>query len=175
MGMKRPCARARTWRERKEVQIAERQSTDELDGLLKFAIGLAGETDHHICAESEFGTGRADQSTDDFRIVPGTVAAMHAAEDRIGAGLKREMSVASETVAPEFGHECDHVAVPVHGLDRTEAEAPEIDFCEDPANQCGKCGATRVRRTEIAAPSAKVDPGKNEFVAACRDEALDLA
>ena len=95
-GMERPCRRAGARRKRKQVQIAEGQRADEFQRLFELAIRFAGKADHDVGAEGEVGAGGAEERGNLFRVVPGAVAAMHAAQHGVGARLQRQMGVAGE-------------------------------------------------------------------------------
>ena len=82
-GVESPAAGTGARRKGEEMQVAERKLAHEVQRLFKFAIGLAGEAGHDVCAESEHGAGSLNQCPDFFFVMPGTIAAVHAAQDRI--------------------------------------------------------------------------------------------
>src|SRR6266568_5179582 len=79
-GVERPGARIWPWGERKQVQVAEGQRSNECHCLFEFGVGLAWEASHHVGAQCQRWSGCVYESLDLFLVVPGTVAAMHAAE-----------------------------------------------------------------------------------------------
>src|ERR1035441_2205253 len=80
-GVEGPCLRARPGRERKQVQIAERQRADESYGLFEFGVGLSGKADYDVGTQGQVRSGGAHKSLNLIRVVPWAVAAMHATED----------------------------------------------------------------------------------------------
>ncbi len=174
---------------REEMEIAARQGAEEAEGLGELAIGLAGEAGHDVGSEGERGTGGAEERFDLLRVVPGAIAAVHAAEDGVGPGLEREMRVVGETTTPAtrtrrwgprllaaiLGEQRDEVVVPIHGLNGAEAEEREIGFVEDLADEARQRGLLLAGLgCEIAAPTAEVDAGEDEFPAPGGDEAANL-
>ena len=83
-------------------------------------VGLSGKTDHYVGAQGQVRSGGAHKSLNFFRVVPWAIAAMHAAQDGIRAGLERQMDVAGEAGSAEVGHQSDEFGVPVHRLNGTE-------------------------------------------------------
>ena len=100
--------------------------------------------DHDVGADGCVEEERADVG-EFLGVVPGAIAAIHAAQDGVGAGLEREVSVATETRAPgtglrapivrsEIAVEGEQIRRPVHGLDGAEAEAREGGLGQDCGN-----------------------------------------
>jgi len=75
-----PSARAGARREREEMQIAEGEGADEGERLLEFCVGFAGEADHYIGAQGEERASGEQEGLNFFGVVPGAVAAVHAAQ-----------------------------------------------------------------------------------------------
>ena len=75
------CGGAR--RERKQMQVAERKRADEGNSLVELGVGLAGEADHDVGAEGELGASGGDQRLNLLRVMPGAIAAMHAAQNSV--------------------------------------------------------------------------------------------
>lgn len=159
-----------TGREGEEVEIAEGKLTEQGEGLVEFAVGFAGEADENVGAEGEGGPGGLEQSLDLGPVVPGAVAAVHTAEQGVGAGLEGQMGVAGQARAAEVGQKGDQSGIPVHGLDGAEAEQGQGGLVEDATEQGGQRGARR----EIAAPAAEIDAGEDELMASGGDKPLDL-
>ncbi len=150
---------------------SRREGADELECLLELAIGFARKAHHDIGAERELGAGRLEQRCDLFGVVPGTIAAMHAAQHGVGAGLQRKMRVARQPRSAKFPHETDQVRIPVHGLDGAEPK-PRQSVC---SKICWTKRGERWRglfalQDKVAPPAAQVDPGEHQFVAAGGDE-----
>ena len=129
---------------------------------------------HDVGAKGEVWPGGAEERGDFFGIVPWAVAAMHAAKHGIRAGLQWKMGMASQARSAVFGHESDEVGIPIHWLDGTQSETREVGLAEDLAHQRGKREAGLAELVEIAAPAAKIDSGKHQFVATSRDKASDM-
>src|SRR5579863_137526 len=107
------------------------------------------------------------------------------------------MRVAAEATAPELSHQGNHLRIPVHRLNRAEAQARQVRLSEDAAHEAREC---RLRQSEcpilprilrkrgrpgaliewliegqIPAPAAQVDPRKHQLVASGGNESADLA
>ncbi len=181
-GVKRPPGRAGARRKRKQVEIAEGQYADKIERLLEFAVALARKANHDVGAEGEVRACGAQESGDFVGVMPGAVTAVHAAEDSVGAGLKRQVRVAGEPRSAEladtkfvdtkFSEEGDELAVPIHWLDRAEAQARQCGLCEDGAGQiheglwsgvCQRLSPEFLKRRscdagrKIVSPAAEVD------------------
>ena len=86
---------ARTSGKRKQVQVGEGLGRDKREALFKEGVGLAGKAHHHVRADGGVRHGFANQAQF-FGVVPGTIAAMHGAEDGVGSGLQGQMGVARQ-------------------------------------------------------------------------------
>src|SRR5271163_2097881 len=86
------CRRAGTRRERKDVQVCERQPFDEVVSLLKTRVALAGKADHHIRANCRLWKRRMDL-LDLGRIMPGPVSPVHGSQNWVGPRLQRQMGM----------------------------------------------------------------------------------
>ena len=162
-------------RKRKEMEVTEGQSAKEGKRLVEFAIGFTGEAGHDVGAEGERGAGGAEDGFDLLRVVPGAVAAVHAAEDGVRPGLEREMGVAGDAGSTELIEQGDEIGVPIHGLDGAEAEKRESGFFEYLADQARQRGLRLAGlRCEIAPPAAEIDAGEDEFPAPGRNKAARL-
>src|SRR5579871_3356513 len=84
------------------------------------------------------------------------------------------MGMASELCASEFAHETDERRIPIHRLNRAQAQPGKIGLFYDCADKRGECADGGACRVEIAAPSAKVDPGEHKFMSARGDEAAHV-
>jgi hypothetical protein len=168
-----PAGRARARGEREQVEIGEGLGGDEVEMFLELAISFAGEADHDVGADSGMGRGRADGG-EALGVVPGAVAAVHTAQDRVRAGLQREMNVARETrvrAARPAAQQEVHALGPVHGLHGTDAKARDRGGFKDFCQQVFKAGL----RCEIATPTAKIDAGDSKLLASGADEIVDRA
>ena len=138
LGVKCACTGAGARREREEMQVAKGKAADKIVRLLKLAVGLAGEACHDVCTKRECGTSSSKQLLDLLSVVPGTIAAVHAAKDGVGAGLERKVGVSRESATGKLADNGDEVGVPVHGLDRAEAETWQSCLFEDGADKSGE-------------------------------------
>ena len=66
------------------MQVGEGLGGDEREALLKQSVGLAGKAHHHVRADGGVGHGFANQAQF-LGVVPGPIAAMHGAENGVGA------------------------------------------------------------------------------------------
>ena len=115
---------------RKQVQVGKRLGGDEVVAFLEERVGFAGESDHDVGADGGIGQQRADLC-EALGVMPGTIAAVHAAEDGVGSRLQGQMRVGGQPrmlSGGEFAVEVQQVARPVHGLDGAEAKARETRF-----------------------------------------------
>ena len=106
--------------------------------FVEFAFGFAGEAYHDVGAEGEIWSGGAKERGDFFGVVPGAVAAVHAAKHGIRAGLQGKVRMAGQASSAVFGHEGDEIGVPIHRLDGTQAETREVGLVEDLAHERGQ-------------------------------------
>src|SRR5580658_373688 len=90
-----PCGRSWTRGKGKEVQVGERLLLNKAVAFGKESVGFAGKADHDIRADSALRHERL-KLRQPLGIVPGAIAAMHAAEHRIRAGLEGKVRMASE-------------------------------------------------------------------------------
>lgn len=174
-GVEGPAARAGARREREEMEITEGQTADESEGFVELVVGFAGESGHHIRAECEIRACGGENVGGLLLVVPGAVTPVHAAKNRVRAGLKREMRVrADSAVAGEIAQDGKQIGVPVHGFNGAEAKARKRCLFEDEADERCQRGTRQHRRgREVAAPAAEVDAGKDELLAAVGDELKD--
>ena len=112
-----PAPRAGPRRKREQVQITEGQRANEGDGLLELGFGFAGKAHHDVGAQGQLRAGGAQQRGNLFGVVPGAVAAVHAAQHGVGAGLQRQMRVARQALLAcigtgELGHQADQLVGP---------------------------------------------------------------
>ena len=107
-------------------------------------------------------------------IVPGAVAAIHAAQHGVGSRLKRKVRMTCKLRASIFSHETDQGSVPIHRLNGAQAQSWQIGLFHDRPDQRGECADRRLCWIEVAAPAAKVDSGEHKLVAAGVDEAADM-
>ena len=131
LGVECPRSSAGARREGEQMQVAEWETANELDCFVEFAFRFAGEACHDIGAKGEIGPGSAKERGDFFGVVPGAVAAVHAAEHGIRAGLQGKVGMAGQASSAVFGHKGDEVGVPIHRLDGTEAKTREVGLVED--------------------------------------------
>ena len=129
-----------------EMEVGEGLRGDEVVALAEERVGFAGESDHDVGADGGVGEKLANRG-EFFGVVPGTIAAVHAAEDGVGAGLEGEVGVAREArhssgqrmadsvqgggFCCKFAVEAEKVGGPVHGFDGAETEAGETGLGED--------------------------------------------
>jgi hypothetical protein len=116
--------------EREEMEVGEGLCGDEVVTLTEEGVGFAGESDHDVGTDGGVGEEGADLC-EALGVMPGAIAAIHAAEDGVGAGLEREVGVARQTrvqgtgcrvqggvrICRELAVEGEEVGGPVHGLD----------------------------------------------------------
>ncbi len=95
LAVKVPGGRAGACGELEEMQVGERLRGDEAVALVEEGCGFAGETDHDVGADDGVGEELTDLG-EALGVMPGAIAAVHAAEDGVGTGLQGEMGVASE-------------------------------------------------------------------------------
>ncbi len=88
-----PGRRAGTRRKREEVEIGEGLCGDEVVALLKERVGFAREADHDVGADGGVGEQSADGGQP-LGVMPGAIAAVHAAQDGVRSGLQRQVGVA---------------------------------------------------------------------------------
>src|SRR6266576_930446 len=69
-----------------DMQISQRKALDHASGFFKLIVSLAGKTHHHIGADCGRRHGRANLFNL-LAIVPWTILAMHAPENRVTARL----------------------------------------------------------------------------------------
>jgi len=159
------------------MQVGKGLGRDEVEAFAEERVGLAGEADHDIGTDGGVGEERAD-GAEALGVVPGAVAAMHAAEDGIGAGLQGQVGVAAEArlqvagsgfevagsglrgwvrravfTGGEVTVEGEEIGGPVHRLDGTEAETGQAGPSQDGGDEVFEA----LRWIEIAAPAAEVD------------------
>ena len=72
------------------MQIGEREGFDHAEGFTEFGIGLARKAGHDIGSDSGGGHDSMDL-LNFFAIMPGTIFAVHAAQDGIATGLHGHM------------------------------------------------------------------------------------
>ena len=94
------------------MQVAEGKAADELQVSSNSRSVLAGKADHDVGAEGQLGAGGVKQGRDFLGVVPGPVAAVHAAQHGVGAGLQRQVRMAGEAGAAEFAHQSDEIGDP---------------------------------------------------------------
>jgi len=78
-----------------DVEVGEGESGNEAAGFLEVGVGLAGEADHHVGAEGGL-RHEAVGLPDAAGVVAGTIAAVHMAQDTVGAGLQGRVYVAGD-------------------------------------------------------------------------------
>ena len=72
------------------MQVGERLRGDEAIALIEEGVGFSGEADHDVGSDGGVGEKFANGG-EALGVVPGAIAAVHAAEDRVGTGLERKM------------------------------------------------------------------------------------
>ncbi len=155
LGVESPGSGAGAGRKRKQVQVAERETANELDCFVEFAFGFAGEACHDIGAEGEIWSGGAKERGDFLGVVPGAVAAVHAAKHGIRAGLQGKVRMAGQASSTVFGHEGDEIGIPIHGLDGTQAETREVGLVEDLAHERSQSSARLAGLVRGRGPSGR--------------------
>lgn len=88
---------------------------------------------------------------------------MHASKYRVGTGLKGKMRVPREARSGELPYHGDEVVLPVHGLNRTQAEARQGCTLKDRADKTRKICCWRA--IELPAPAPEIDSRENQFLA----------
>lgn len=159
---------ARARRKRKNVEIAEWQSGDEIHCGGVVFIGFAREADDDVRADGGVRKSFANEF-DAASIVCGAIPAMHDAKNTVRAALQRQMEMGRD--ARVGSDEIDEILSDVDGLDGAEAEAGKLGFIEDFADQREKRNA----RSEVATVAAEIDSAEDNFLCAGLHEAMDFA
>ena len=152
---------------REDVEIGERMLLDEGEGGFVIGFGFAGEAGDDVGADGGIGNLFADEF-EAAGVVFGAVPAVHGGEDGVGGGLQGHVEVAGEAIGG--GEEGDQVGGNVHRLDGADAEARDLGFVEDAAEEIFEFGA----RSEVAAVHAEVDAAEDDFLVACGGELADF-
>ncbi len=104
------------------------------------------------------------ECADAILVMPGAVAAMHAAQHAVTAALQGDMSVARD--ARRGLHEGDEFVAPVHGLHAADAEQWRGGLLEDGAEKIGEAQALNRgidwMGPEVASPLAQVDAAEDD-------------
>ena len=79
-----------------DVQISEGQVFNQAPRGFEFGVGLAGKSHQDVGANSGSGHGGANLFNL-LAIMPGTIFAMHAPQNRVTAGLQRHMRMLGDT------------------------------------------------------------------------------
>ncbi len=150
---------------RKNVQEGEVRGFDERDGVLERCVGLGGEAGDEVGAEGSVGP-RAAHSLDQRQRIGRRVAAFHALQDEVVAGLQRQVQVRAEPrLASQPGQQG---RVDLGGVDRGEPQARQLgDFVEDAAHQFAQLR----RAGQVRAPAGEVDAGQHHLGIAGAGEA----
>jgi hypothetical protein len=80
------------------------------------------------------------------------------------------MGMTSQIASTEIAHEGNQLRRPVHRFNGAEPQTWQTGLAQDFPDQ--SCQRTVLR--QIATPSAQVDAGKHQFLAACGDESTHL-
>ena len=100
-GVQCPAARARPRRKRKQVQVAEGQRANEGRASPRTQRSVSpGKPTMTSAPRVRSGPAARSKRSNLLRVVPGPVAAVHAAQHRIGARLQRQVRVAGEAIVP---------------------------------------------------------------------------
>ena len=77
------------------MQIGQWLGGDEVVTFLKLSVGFAGKAYHDICADGGIGRGTA-HDRQSLRVVPWSIAAVHAPQNSIRSGLQRHVDMPGE-------------------------------------------------------------------------------
>ncbi len=124
------------------MQIGEGQALDEGAGLLKIFFALAGKAHHDIGTDGGLGHGGMD-ALNAILVMPGTIAAMHQAQDAVAAALQRNMGVLGD--ARRGRDQGDEFVAPVHGFDRTDAQQGHAGALQNGLEEIDEAGAKHGR------------------------------
>ena len=179
--MKPPSACARPRRKREQVKIAEGKRAHQRQRLFKLGVGLSREAHHHVRAQGEVRPRSPQQSLHLLRVMPGTVAPVHAAQHGVRARLQRQMRMTRQRPAAKLRHKRDQIGIPVHRLNRAQPKSRQAGPLQAPPFQdLSHQPSQRLRRStwlreQIASPAAKINAREHQFVAASRDKSFHLA
>src|SRR5262245_32347710 len=109
------CRRALAWRERKDVEMGKPTFLDDFQRIAEHFLRFGRESRDDVSAEDDVGAQPPDILAKADGIVP-EMAALHALQDHVVAGLQRQMQVRHQ---PRFrGNGVDEIVVRLDGIDR---------------------------------------------------------
>ncbi len=150
------------------MEVGETAFGDEVERVAEHVLGLGRESGDEIGTEDDVGAQPARLRAEADGIAA-HVAALHALQDEIVAGLQGKMQVRHEA---GLGRNCVHeIAVRLHLIDRGQAQARKaghmLQDLLDEASERGATGKPRAIRRDV-------DARQHDLAAAAVDEPGDL-
>ena len=160
--------RARPRRKREDVQLRQSAFLHQIERAREHILGLGGEAGDDVGAEHDIRP-RGAHTGAEGNGVGARVPPLHALEDQVIAGLKRQMQMRHHT--PLIGQCVEKIVVGLHRVDGGEAQARQIRHVVQYALDQR---AQPRRARQIAAVAGDIDAGEHHFAVAARSEAAHL-
>ena len=141
----------------KNVEVGERKRVDELESGFMVGFSFSGKTSDDVGSDG----GVWEKFANEFcaaSVMLRAIPAVHGSEDVVRTGLERHMEVLGDAIGT--GEEGDEVLGEIKRLDGADAEARQISFVEDVAQEIENMGAGR----KIAPPGAEIDSAEDDFL-----------